>query len=423
MKRVPYLIILSIVFFSCKKEASTNSITELEALQDSISRTLTEIHRQGGIKGFGVAIVNADTTLYSEGFGYATLDSTKAYTKHSLQNIASVSKTLIGISLLKAQEMQKLNLDDPVNDYLPFEVSNPYHPEDTITIKQLATHTSSIQDGDLYDTTSYILKNGADTVIVQSMPRVDGFNPPSANMDMGTYLEKFLSQEGEWYQPIHFLEQRPGQFYEYTNIGATLAAYIIERATETSYSDFTQTHILTPLGLTSSGWNSAALDTTKLTQLFTDQGRQIPNYTLITYPDGGLITSADDKAKYLSEIIKGYSQEGTLLSKESYSLFFSKFLSESHFKEGRDTERPFDDEYNSGLFVGHTPNGQIGHTGGDPGVSSFMFFNPDTGIGKLLFINTDLNQKTADQFFAIWDTLASYEQRLDEQAGKIKVNK
>ena len=111
------------------------------------------------------------------------------------------------------------------------------------------------------------------------------------------------------------------------------------------------------------------------------------------------------------------------MSKESYSLFFSKFLSESNFKEGRDTERPFDDEYNSGLFIGHTPNGQIGHTGGDPGVSSFMFFNPDTGIGKLLFINTDLNQNTADQFFAIWDTLTSYEQRFDEQAEKIKVNK
>ncbi|MEM6894589.1 MAG: serine hydrolase domain-containing protein [Bacteroidota bacterium] len=423
MKRVTYLILLSVIFFTCKKETTTESTLTLKVLRDSLSSSLKAIHKQGGIKGFGVAIVNANTTLYTEGFGFATLDSTKAYTKHSLQNIASVSKTLIGISLLKAQEMQKLNLDDPVNDYLPFEVINPFHPEDTITIKQLATHTSSIQDGDLYDMTSYILKNAADTVIVKSMPRVDGFNPPSANMDMGAYLENFLSQEGEWYQPIHFLKQKPGQFYEYTNVGATLAAYIVERVTETSYADFTKTHILTPLGMTSSGWNADALDTTMLTQLFTDDGRQIPDYTLITYPDGGLITSVEDKAKYLTEIISGYSGEGQLLSKERYTLFFSEFLSESNFKEGRDTDRAFDDEYNSGLFMGHTPNGQMGHTGGDPGVSSFMFFNPETKIGKLLFINTDLNENTADQFFAIWDTLASYEQRLDEQAGKLTTNK
>ncbi|MEO1484403.1 MAG: serine hydrolase domain-containing protein [Bacteroidota bacterium] len=422
MKPLPLLILLSIVFLACKKEQTTSNPSTSTVLQDSLSQALTEIHGQGGIKGFGIAIVNADTTLYVNGFGYASLDSTKAYTKHSIQNIASVSKTLIGISVLKAQEMGKLKLDDPINAYLPFKVNNPFHPEDTITIKQLATHTSSIQDGDLYDAKSYILKNAADTSIVQSMPRVAYFNPPAANMVMGTYLENFLSQEGNWFQEDNFLKHKPGQFYEYTNVGATLAAYIIERATGKPYKDFTQEYILNPLGMNASGWDTEKLDTTQLTRLFTVEGEHIPDYSLITYPDGGLITSAHDKAKYLSEIIKGYAGKGKLLSKESYALFFAKFLSASNFEEERDTDRPFDDEYNSGLFMGHAPNGYIGHTGGDPGVSTFMFFNPETKIGKLLFINTDLNAETVDQFFAIWDTLASYEQSLNDEVGKTTSN-
>ncbi|TAI48507.1 serine hydrolase domain-containing protein [Flagellimonas allohymeniacidonis] len=415
MKRTLLITLICIAFFSCKREANIQNAPSFEILKDSLSYELAEIQKQGSIKGFGVAIVNEDTTLYAKGFGHSNVDPERAYTIKTLQNIASVSKTLIGISLLKAQEMDKLSLEDPVNNYLPFEIFNPFHPEDTITIKHLATHTSSIQDGDLYGQKSYILKNTEDTLRIKSIPSAEAFNAPGSDMDMGLFLKNFLSSKGEWYQRTNFLENKPGQLYEYTNVGATLAAYIIEIVTGTSYAEFTKKHILAPLEMTSSGWNTAELDTTLLTQLFTVDGKQIPDYKLITYPDGGLITSVTDKAKYLSEIIRGGSGNGKLLSEKSYRLFFSEFLSESNFEEERDTDRPFDDEYNSGLFIGHTPIGQIGHMGGDPGVSTFMFFDPKTKIGKLLFVNTDLDREGADEFYNIWDKLGVYEKRMGQQ--------
>ncbi len=414
MKRTLLVILISVSLFSCKRETTFKKSTSFDTLVDSLSLELAEIQKQGPIKGFGVAIVNEDTTLYAKGFGHASIDSELPYTKNTLQNIASVSKTLIGISLLKAQEMNKLKLDDPVNNYLPFEVFNPFYPKDTITIKQLATHTSSIQDGDLYGEKSYILMKSKDTVRIRSIPSAEGFNAPESDMDMGRFLKNFLSLEGEWYQQTNFLENQPGEIYEYTNVGATLAAYVIELATGTSYADFTKEHILTPLEMTSSGWSTPEVDATHLTQLFTVDGKQIPDYKLITYPDGGLITSVDDKSKYLSELIKGFSGKGKLLSAKSYELFFSEFLSENNFEEERDTDRPFDDEYNSGLFIGHTPIGHIGHMGGDPGVSTFMFFDPKTKIGKLLFVNTDLDKKGADEFYAIWDKLGGYEKSFDQ---------
>ncbi len=99
---------------------------------DSILRKLTEelenICSREYINGFSVAIVNQDGTLYEKGFGYSDIKASKKYTNNTIQNIASISKTFIGIALLKAQELGKLNLDDPINKHLPFVVNNPYFP-------------------------------------------------------------------------------------------------------------------------------------------------------------------------------------------------------------------------------------------------------------------------------------------------------
>ncbi|MBT8294536.1 MAG: serine hydrolase, partial [Eudoraea sp.] len=72
------------------------------------------------------------------------------------------------------------------------------------------------------------------------------------------------------------------------------------------------------------------------------------------------------------------------------------------------------DEYNMGIFMGHSGIGAIGHTGGDPGVSSMMFFDPNTGIGRFLMINTSLNsQEGANAFFGIMNTLGDYSTKLN----------
>ena len=89
---------------------------------DSIATKLTEeldkIYTRRHINGFSVAIVNQDGTLYEKGFGYSNIKANKKYTNNTIQNIASISKTFIGIALLKAQELGKLNLDDPINKHL-----------------------------------------------------------------------------------------------------------------------------------------------------------------------------------------------------------------------------------------------------------------------------------------------------------------
>ncbi len=406
-----------IVFGFASGQAKMEVKNERSGLTDSLTTEIDIILKQGYIKGLGVAIVNQDTTLYAKGFGMADVANNKPYTIHTIQNIASVSKTLIGIALLKAQETEKLSLTDAINNYLPFRIKNPFYPEQPILVQHLATHTSTIQDGDLYGEKSYILQDAESYQKAQSMQTASEFNLPNADMGMGVFLKEFLDKEGAWYQKKQFMRKKPGERFEYSNVGATLAAYTLEVATNKPYSQFTKNTIMEPLGMGSSGWTFKNIDAEKLSKLYALDGETIPFYKLITYPDGGLLTSIHDMTIYLRELINGYNGKGRLLSNKSYEQLFAEWLTAENFEE-RDTGNPFDDEYNSGIFFGHTPTGYIGHTGGDPGVATFMFFNPKTNIGKLLFVNTDLDKKGAEQFFQIWNTLGSYETRLNEAIPK-----
>ena len=351
--------------------------------------------------------------LYQNGFGVSDISNDAPYSENTLQNIASVSKTLIGIALLKAQEMGKLNLDDPISKFLTFDVKNPDFPDQAITIRHLATHTSSITDGDIYGEKSYILKSPRDSIQSDSIRIPEEFNPPSDHTSMQVFLESLLSEKGKWYSQEVFLNETPGQLFEYTNLGATLAALVLEAATGEKYSEFTKKHILEPLKMESSGWYFDEIDFSRHTKLYASKTEQIPFYSLITYPDGGLITSISDLSKYLVELIRGYSGNGTLLTEASYSELYKLQLGDENFEE-RDAESPYNDEYNFGIFIGFSAQDYVGHTGGDPGVSSFMFFNTKNKIGRILLINTDLtSDEGVQQFFSIWDKLEEYQQKLN----------
>ncbi len=408
MQKIIFILFVGILF-SCKEKTNTRKVTSNEnsIIKDSLTDELNYIYKQGYINGLSVSIVNDDKTLYQSGIGYSDIKSKKLYTENTIQNIASISKTLIGISLLKAQELNKLNLDDPIDKYLPFEVKNPYYPEIPITIRQLSTHTSTIRDTEYYDSKCYVLKDELKNADVKH----EKFNSPKSKIPMIDFLKKILTTEGELYKKEGFLENKPSEIFEYSNIGATLAAVILEIATGEKFDDFTIKHILQPLKMSNSGWSFDKIDFSKHSKLYSSTESEHPYYTLITYPDGGLITSVNDLSIYLTELIKGYSGKGTLLNQESYKILFEEQLGAENFID-RDSEDYYD-EYNTGIFMGFTPNGYIGHTGGDPGVSSYMFFNPKTKVGRILIINTDIGNEGYQEFKAIWKKLGEYENKIN----------
>lgn len=412
MFRALLLCYILSAFASCSN-SKTQHFRKRNIESDTLTRELEKVYEQKQFNGFSVAIVNENGALYKNGIGFANVATGKKYTENTIQNIGSISKTLVGIALLKAQELGKLNLDDPINKYLPFNVQNPYYPVAKITIRQLATHTSTITDNEYYLKRNYILKPNQDLTNKKLFLEDEQvINSYDSLITLSAYLKNVLSKDGKWYKKEDFLNKKPGEVFDYSNVATALAAYIIEFATGESFNKFTSIHILKPLKMNSSGWKFDEINFSKYSTLYQTPDSTLAFYSLITYPDGNFITSSSDLGKFLTELIKGYNGKGTLLNKDSYKEYFKEQLNAVNFTD-RNEKNPYSDEYNLGIFIGFSVAGNIGHTGGDPGVASMMFFDPKTGTGRILIVNTNINDKKGnDEFYQIWDKLGKYEDKL-----------
>ena len=132
-----------------------------------------------------------------------------------------------------------------------------------------------------------------------------------------------------------------------------------------------------------------------------------PRYALITYPDGGLTTSAADLARFLMAMVKGYKGGEGVLSKAGFTLLFDPEFAPDALPSASPAGEP-----NSGVFWRIRKNGLVGHTGSDPGVTAFMFIDPASGTGRILMTNIEASGKGEEddpkivrQFRAAWNAL------------------
>lgn len=410
MKKI-IIFLFSLLLYSCTKKEKTHS-SEFLLAQKELTEQLTKISTQTDFNGFGVAISNENEVLYQNGFGIANLEPKQKYDENTVQNIASVSKTFIGIAILKAQELGKLQLDDPINKYLSFKVTNPYYPNIPITIRQLTTHTSSINDNEVYMKKTIVLN---DTINLKQNLDIDisptKFNPPKAKITIEEFLKNTLDNRGKWYLKDVFLNKKPGKIYNYSNVGATLAALVLEKATGISYDKFTTENILKPLQMNSSGWSFDSVNYSKCTNTFQDKKTPYPFYSLNTYPDGGLLTTSKDMGNYISELLKGFLGKGTLLNKESYQEYFRPQLQAKNFID-RDTSEYGD--YNIGITMTIFPSGNFGHFGGDPGLFSVIQFDKKKKTARYYIINTNPSGPETNKYHKqINDALDIYTEKLN----------
>ncbi|MCO6163813.1 serine hydrolase [Flavobacterium sp. NRK F7] len=329
--------------------------------------------------GYAVSKVNQDSIISCTTFGYANEENKIAYAKNTIQPIGSVSKTFIGLALIIAQEKGIIDLDTNINDYLDFEISNPNIKEaNTITLRHLATHTSGIIDDEIIYESSYTF----DVV-------------PKNNLHDFFYKNLALASKSK---KKLFSKYKAGENYSYSNVGAALAAYVLEKASGKPFNKFTQEYIYTPLQMKNTGWFFDEIDATKLALLYDENKTPLAKYSCDTYPDGSLKTTITDLSLYLIELIKGYNGNSNLISKNGWSTFFSKQFSENHWQPQNSNPK----EPNSGIFIFYFPSGEIGHTGSDLGASSVLKFNPKTNTGQIFMANEDLTKNNVATFKTIW---------------------
>lgn len=384
-----------------------------------LSQKLTETFQSSNMPGMAVAIVNKDKILYKNQFGYADVAAKIPYTHNTLHNIGSTSKTFIGMAIMQLVEQGKLTLDTKVNDVLPFKVVNPYHPAVAITVRQLATHTSSIRDRTFnYDLKAYVSDDNTkgNRKGLPLMYKIQ-FKRMLKNKDISLeeFLENTLSKKGKSYKKKNYYKNAPGTTEHYSNIGAALAGYIVEVITGEKYADYVVNHILKPLKMEATGWTAATTNQAQFAKRYVN-GVPFPDYHLTTYPDGGLISSTADLSKYLMAMIRGYKSDSQLLSAASFQQMMS-----NQYEQVPLVKTLKETAGRSGVFwdiFAKKGTGDIGHNGSDPGILSFMYFNPESGIGCLLFTNTDAEDKNIKEVVKMWEILIKY--RNDVLAQKTK---
>jgi CubicO group peptidase (beta-lactamase class C family) len=343
---------------------------------DSLNIALASAFDNSKIPGCAIIITNENDIIYQKSFGYADIKNQKPFNFETTTNIASVSKTFISVALMKAIELGYFSLETDISKILPFKFQNPYYPSDIVRIKHLVTHTSGIIDNDSILTKSYnfIITDKTEKSSIELLKEA-GLTGGLSDTTLREFLFNYLNTNGKLYSYNNFSNGKPGKNYIYSNFASALAAYLIELKSNLTFSDFTHKYILTPLRMNKSDWyiNNEIKSTRAI--LYYNSDLSFPFYTTITYPDGGLVSSASELSFYVKEMIKSLNGTSTLLSNRTTKKMFRPFFKESDNILNYDLEK-----YNNGVFWELYPDGFIGHPGGDPGVSSFIEFNKKIGI-------------------------------------------
>ncbi|MGZ2410644.1 CubicO group peptidase (beta-lactamase class C family) [Sphingomonas sp. F9_3S_D5_B_2] len=224
--------------------------------------------KAGGIPGAVVVVVKDGQPLTERGFGYSDLMAGKPVDPNlTLFRPGSVSKLFTWTAVMQQVQAGKLDLDKDVNTYIDFKIP-PYQGK-PITLRNLMTHTGGFEE-----TAKYLIK-------------YDTKPDP---------LGKVLSR---W---VPHRIYAPGTMPAYSNYGASLAGYIVQRVSGEEFNAYIQRHIFNPLGMTHSTFeqplpaNLAPL-MSKSYQYPSDKAQ--PYEVIPMAPAGALASSGDDMGKFM----------------------------------------------------------------------------------------------------------------------------
>lgn len=349
----------------------------------------------GYTPGIAVCVVRGERIDWAAGYGWSDIANGTRMSPETIQNIASISKTITATAVMQLWEEGRFRLDDDVSDYLPFVVRNPHFPETPITVRQLLTHRSSITDSPAYDA-SYACGDPA--------------------MSLMDWLRAYFDPAGSFYDATgNFLAWKPGtpdppkQPRPYSNLAFGLLGGLVETVARVPFEEHVRQKIFEPLAMTDSGWRIAEIDRRRHAVPYgkaPDPGLAPPEgpgvdpstgavyhphclYSFTNFPDGLLRTSALDLSKFLRAYIgRGEFNRARVLEDATVE----KMLTASHDEQG--------------LCWSRTRFGSDeiwGHGGSDPGVRTVMQFSPRHRVGVIVFSNYDgwnLVREIADRSFA-----------------------
>lgn len=169
--------------------------------------------------GLSIAIIHDQELVWAQGFGYADVAQQIPAAPQTIYRIASITKLFTATAVLQLRDAGKLQLDDPIRQYLPwFDIQSRFPDAPPVTLRHLLTHTAGL-------------------------PRESAFPYWTDN--------QFPSREALQARLPEQTAALPTETrWKYSNLGLSLAGEVVTAVSGQAYPDYVHTHILQPLGMT-----------------------------------------------------------------------------------------------------------------------------------------------------------------------------
>jgi CubicO group peptidase (beta-lactamase class C family) len=371
----------SIFLFILVLQLSCNVHAQKEnpKLDDYFSRKIGKAK----IVGMQVASIGNGELVWHGSFGVKEYNTTDSINDSTLFLMASCTKPVTSFGIMKLYDQGKLDLDDDINNYLSFRISNPNYPQEKITFRMLLAHTSSLRDNyEVYDSL-YTLPEGGDSPL-----------------ELQQFIRDYFTEGGEFYSSTeNFAVEKPGRSYEYCNMGYAMLGVLLEQISGMSFSEYMHKEIFQPLQMNNSYWFLKEIPHKNIAhphEVVPVTGPGVLNhYGFPSFPDGQLRTTATDYAQILKLMInRGKVNETTFLKEETIDEYLEiQYPEVAKYQAIAWNYNEFDaflykvvaPRY---LFMRKLP----GHSGYDPGVDTFATFDPKKKTGVVIILNSPIIQ-------------------------------
>lgn len=355
----PLLLVLAAACGTASEPAPA-PVVEAPAPDAQISALIKEQMRAGGLPAVSVAVIAKDEVKWTRAFGFADIDARKVADPDTIFVVASVSKTVVGEALMQLVDDGKLDLDVPLETYLPYAVRHPDHPEVEITARMLITHTSGLND---------------DWIELGSASQ-DGDSP----VTLREFAQGYVTPGGRYYGMSW--GAKPGTRRSYCNAAFGVVGDLVETVAGKTLPALSKERIFGPLGMTSTGWHLGDLDASRLAVPYGgtwDDFIATEHQGYAFYPATGLRTTAGDMARFVHAVMRYGELDG------------HRVMSEPTARSMRDVPFPEIDRDQALIWSWDTVEGRrvLEHSGSTVGGAAIVRIDPENQTGIVLLTNSD----------------------------------
>lgn len=380
----------SFLLIGCRRTKSLSSAplgTELGALDESLAAEIQSLIEEGGAPSMAVSVVAGDELIWAKGYGEQPDLST-------VYMAGSIDKAFTATAILQLYEQGLIDLNDDINQYLPYTVRHPDYPDTPITVRMLLAHQSGLPHdlpGSRYtDNDRPMLRWLFWNRGFQFQDLYHSLFP----LDQEEQLEEVFSADSKY--GFDFWVSKPGAGYQYSNSGFhLLSRYLIEKATGQQYAEYIRQNIFEPLKMNSSSFEAADFAETQLAipyENFTAQGfSDLPLTSMAA--SGRLRTTVPDLSRFLmAQMNQGELEGARILEPETVALMQARSVPLS----GEDF--PGLELFGMGLGWQLWRDGLQGHTGATPGNYAQIIFgeNEAGAYGAVLMMTNGCSQTECD---------------------------